>query len=65
MKPSPPMLRAYHELEAKYPKMRSFQGSAKIRELGRSLGDEQEMRDALALVTDAASRKAIAQGLLL
>lgn len=50
---------AFRALEATYPRLRGFQGSAKIRELAYELHSADDLRVALNLVQDTYTRKLI------
>lgn len=54
---------AFRALEATYPRLRDYQGSAKIRELAYLLKDGMELKTALNLVQDRETRRLIADRL--
>ena len=54
-------VQAYRALEAKYPAMRPMQGAGKLRALAKSLTNDEQLEQALALVTDQDMRALIRQ----
>ena len=54
------VLQAFRALEATYPQLRAFQGSAKIRELAYLVKSPDDLRVALNLVQDREVRQLIA-----